>query len=90
VHIGPVTADPQAAAGSWAPLWVDDRGLVAAAPRERHPAAEAVQVAVTVILILATVLGAVGLVARKLLDRRRLRAWQAEWTEVGPRWSRYR
>jgi hypothetical protein len=28
-----------------------------------------------------------GALARRALDRRRLRAWDAEWRAIGPRWS---
>lgn len=30
-----------------------------------------------------------GLVARHLVDRRRLAAWDAEWRAIGPKWSHY-
>jgi len=89
-HVGQVVVPPTAAAGSWLLLWVDDRGEVTSPPSRRRPATDATEVAVAVVLVLAAALAALRLVARHLLDRRRLRSWQEEWTEVGPRWSRYR
>jgi hypothetical protein len=32
-------------------------------------------------------LAAAGMLARRALDRRRLRAWEAEWRASGPQWS---
>jgi len=45
---------------------------------------------VVTVLLLAAALAAIWLLCRRLLDRRRLRTWQDEWLEVGPRWSKYR
>ena len=33
---------------------------------------------------------AAGVLARRVLDRRRLRAWEAEWRASGPQWSGHR
>jgi hypothetical protein len=35
-------------------------------------------------------LPAAGMLARRALDRRRLRAWEAEWRASGPQWSGHR
>jgi hypothetical protein len=40
--------------------------------------------------LLAGVLLGVWFGARRLLDRRRLRGWEAEWAVFGPRWTRKR
>jgi hypothetical protein len=87
---GPIPAGPADTAGTWLQVWVDDRGALTGPPSRRRPVADAVQAAAGVVLALAAALLAVGMAARRLLDRRRMRAWQAEWMEVGPRWSRYR
>lgn len=42
------------------------------------------------IQLLAGVLLGVGFVARRLLDRWRLRGWEAEWAVIGPHWARRR
>ena len=40
------------------------------------------------IIMVAAVLAAVGCVGQRLLDRRRLAGWEADWNAVGPRWTR--
>ena len=47
--------------------------------------------AVTATLLVSglLLLGTAGL-ARRMLDRRRMRAWEAEWRASGPLWSRHR
>lgn len=87
---GRIPAGPGDTAGTWLQVWVDDRGGLTGPPSRRRPAADAFQAAVASVLALAAALLAVGMAGRRLLDRRRLRAWQSEWMEVGPRWSRYR
>ena len=39
-------------------------------------------------VILAALLGCVGLAVHSLLDSRRLSAWEAEWSMAGPRWTK--
>ena len=85
--VATVRTDPP---GTWVPIWVDDTGAVVAAPPRRRPATHAAEVGATAVAALATGLGAVWLLCRRLLDRRRMRAWGAEWLDVGPRWSKYR
>jgi hypothetical protein len=50
--------------------------------RRRSHRVERGMILVLLVLFLA---GAIG---RALLDRHRARAWQREWREVGPQWSR--
>ena len=87
---GRVVAALNTAAGTAVRIWVDERGAVSAAPLRRSPATHAAGVAVVSVLLIAAALAAVRLLCRRLLDRRRLRTWQEEWLEVGPRWSKYR
>jgi len=87
---GPVAATPDTAPGARVPIWVDERGTVSPAPLRRSPATHAAGVAVVTILLVAAALAAIWQLCRRLLDRRRLRSWQAEWQKVGPRWSNYR
>ena len=49
----------------------------------------AVTVALTYVILTGTLLGARGL-AQRTLDRRRFRAWDAEWCAVGPHWTGHR
>jgi len=39
---------------------------------------------------LALVLYGLARAARRLLDRRRLAAWESAWTTIGPQWTRRR
>ena len=42
------------------------------------------------LLVSGLLLLAAGVLARRMLDRRRLRAWEAEWRASGPQWSGHR
>jgi hypothetical protein len=58
--------------------------LTAAAARQR------ITVAVSFTLAsLALLLVGLALLARNLLDRRRLRDWEADWLSTGPQWSHH-
>jgi hypothetical protein len=39
------------------------------------------------VLLLAELLCGAGLVAHRVVDRRRLAAWDAEWRAIGPTWG---
>jgi hypothetical protein len=77
-------------AGAQEPIWVDETGTITPAPPRRRPATKATEAAVAAVGVLTAALTAVWLLCRHLLDRRRIRSWQTEWLEVGPRWSKYR
>ncbi|MFI5897719.1 hypothetical protein ACIA5D_47305 [Actinoplanes sp. NPDC051513] len=87
---GPVRVADNTAAGTWTVIWVDEKGGVAAAPPLRRPANHAAEVVVVTVLLVGTALALIRLLLLRMLERRRLRSWQAEWMEVGPRWSNYR
>ena len=40
------------------------------------------------IIMVAAVLAAVGCAGQRLLDRRRLAGWEADWNAVGPQWTK--
>jgi len=44
--------------------------------------------ALLAVAALAAALGACWLLTRRLLDRRRLAAWDIGWAATGPQWSR--
>lgn len=69
-------------------IWVDPRGAVASPPAARNPAADAVVVALFVSCGIAGALTGLYRIVVWRLDRGRLRAWQQEWVEVEPRWTR--
>ena len=87
VRTGTIDADPGLRRGSAVPIWVDDRGAVAPPPGRRCAGSDAAAAAFIVVVALAAGLAGIHRIVVWWLDRRRLRAWQAEWLVVGPRWS---
>jgi hypothetical protein len=88
---GEVLAATGARKGSTARTWIDQSGAVTDTPLDHRVIAGGVWTAVMTILLVSglLLLGTAGL-ARRMLDRRRLRAWEAEWRTSGPLWSRHR
>ena len=88
---GEVLAVAGARKGSMVRTWIDPSGAVTDPPLEHRVIAGDVWMVVTATLLVSglLVLGAAGL-ARRMLDRWRLRAWEAEWRTSGPLWSRHR
>jgi hypothetical protein len=68
--------------------WVDDGGSQSAPPAQRSPRADATAAAVLAWCVLTGGFVGVRQTFRSMLNRRRLRSWQAEWLAVEPRWSR--
>ncbi|MFC3743585.1 Rv1733c family protein [Paractinoplanes deccanensis] len=87
---GAVPVTPDDAAGSRIRIWTDDRGTPRQPPPQRQPAAQGVMVGAAVVLCAAAATAGLHRIGRALIDRRRYRAWEREWLEVGPRWSRDR
>jgi hypothetical protein len=88
---GQVLAPEGAPKGSTARIWVDACGAVTEAPAGRRDVIADVCIAVmlTCIAAPAVLFGAAAL-ARRMLDRRRLTAWDAESRSIGPRWAGHR
>jgi hypothetical protein len=88
---GEVLAAAGTRKGSTVRIWIDLSGAVTNPPLDHRVIRGDVWVAVTATLLVSglLLLGAAGL-ARRMLDRRRLRAWEAEWRTSGPLWSRHR
>ncbi|MGW7446605.1 Rv1733c family protein [Kitasatospora sp. NPDC054795] len=88
-HTATVRVRPGEQAGTPVPLWVDHQDAVTSAPITRSQAAaaawtSAAMTATTVsLLCLATWKGSV-----RVLDHRRYAQWDAEWSQVEPRWSK--
>ena len=84
----PISVPAGSRAGSTVTVWIDDRGVVVAPPRESNAPMDALVAAMLSMVVVTGV--AIGL--RRIvvwrLDRRRLRSWEAEWLIVGPGWSR--
>jgi len=87
---GTVPAPPGARAGSTVHVWADRSGPVAGTPLTGDEiTARAITAATLAVACLAIVMAAVGRAARGLLDRRRLAAWEADWTSTGPHWMQH-
>ena len=88
---GQVLALAGARRGSTVRTWVDPSGAVTDPPLERRIVVGNVWIAVTATCLLSwMLLLAAGVLVRRVLDRRRLRAWEAEWRASGPLWSGHR
>ncbi|MGW3115754.1 Rv1733c family protein [Streptomyces sp. NPDC001107] len=88
-HTGLTRVDPSSTAGTSVTVWIDSRGELTTRP---STVAEArVESALTGALAAAAAGGVAlgcGRVTRQRLDRRRMRAWEAEWELVGPQWRK--
>jgi hypothetical protein len=84
---GSLPVAPGTEAGASVPVWVDDGGRLAGPPTQRSPYGTAAAVATVVFGMLGLIVAGLRTALLSLLDRRRMRAWQAEWFEVEPRWS---
>jgi hypothetical protein len=70
------------------PVWVDASGAVTSPPPDHREIVGEVCVAValTCLASFLLLLGSRAL-ARRALDRRRMRGWEAEWQATGPLWT---
>jgi hypothetical protein len=90
-HTGQIDAPVGLRRGAVVKIWTSRSGQVLAAPlRPDQVTSQAVLAAVIAPLVLGFVLVSVGTLARRVLDRRRLAAWGADWRATGPQWSRLR
>jgi hypothetical protein len=88
-RIGSVPAPARTRAGSTVPVWLDRAGKVRMPPLTAAQASNRVVVAMLIALAgLAVLLAGTALLARRVLDRRRLADWEIAWLSVGPQWSR--
>jgi hypothetical protein len=83
--LGPVGAPK----GSTVRTWINPSGAITGPPLDHRDIAGDVCIAVVATCFVSwLVLLASGALARRLLDRRRLNAWDAEWRASEPLWSR--
>jgi hypothetical protein len=86
---GEVPAPVGSRAGYQELIWVDDSGRLAYPPiGEGQIASRVIAVVALTPAILAVLLLGVGWVIRRLLDRRRMTRWAAEWSAVEPLWTK--
>jgi hypothetical protein len=87
-HTGEVFASRGAPADSTVMVWTDASGhltgplLPRSAPGDRESFAAA-----STLVAMALVLACCETAARRMLDRRRLAAWEADWAVTEPRWT---
>ena len=85
---GEVLATAGARKGSSVRTWIDASGAVTDPPLDHREITGDVCIAViATCLVSGLVLLALSTLVRRLLDRRRLSAWDAEWRASGPLWS---
>jgi hypothetical protein len=88
---GEVSVPAGSRAGHTVQVWVDSSGQVTGPPLlGAELARRVVGAEVLAPLALGVVLVCLACVVRWLLNRRRLRDWEADWASIGPRWSRHR
>jgi len=88
---GEVLAMVGAHKGSAVRTWVDPSGAVTDPPPDHRIIVGNVWLAVMATCLVSwMLLLAVGVLVRRVLDRRRLRAWEDEWRASGPLWSGHR
>lgn len=87
-RIGDVPATAGSRAGTTMTIWLTRSGRVEPPPLTAAQVRDDVA-AYTLLFLgaLAIMLAALALVARKVLDRRRLASWETAWLAIGPRWS---
>lgn len=84
---GVITAPPGTPAGHKVMVWVDSAGRLTGPPLRDHQVGEQAALAgVVASTLLGLVLLCAGMFARRVLDTRRMAAWDAEWRVTGPRW----
>jgi hypothetical protein len=77
------------AAGRTVRLWVDTTGSpTGPSLNNRQAVANEVTAAAAASAALGIMLLCLAWAGRRVLDRRRLAAWEAAWAAVGPQWTR--
>jgi hypothetical protein len=88
---GQIPAPSGGGPGSTVSVWLNASGAVTSPPPDHQMIVGNVFIAAiwTGLVTILLVLGASAL-TRRVLDRQRMRAWDAEWRATGPRWSGHR
>jgi hypothetical protein len=87
-HTGSIPVSAGSAAGSTQTVWLDSHGHVHVPPLTPAQLGQTVDAAMLISLAgLAVVVSILTLLARWILDRRRLARWETGWLAVGPSWS---
>ena len=84
---GQVLAQAGSRAGSTVSVWIDESGALASPPPAHRDIVGDVAIAgVITALVTSMLLLETNALARRALDRRRMKAWDAEWRTTGPLW----
>ncbi|WP_432138390.1 MULTISPECIES: Rv1733c family protein [unclassified Streptomyces] len=88
-HTGRAKVEPGGETGGKVTAWTDGSGRLVAEPLTAS-AAELQSAITGTLAALGTATGVLlgSRLARRPLDRRRMRAWETEWAQVGPRWRK--
>jgi hypothetical protein len=84
---GEVYARPGARAGSIVMVWTDSSGRLTGPPAPAGTAGQVLEAVMLAIAALWLALLAAWALARMILNRRRLAAWDADWSVTGPQWT---
>jgi len=88
-RVGEVPAAVGSRAGRKVPIWVDSIGQLVYPPiGQGQIASRIIAVVALTPAILAIILLGAGWLIRRLLDRRRMASWAAEWSAVEPLWTK--
>lgn len=89
-HVRTVQVAGEHAAGDRIAVWIDRDGELVTPPKRPNPGTQAALATTVAVLGLLCVLVLTRASVRVTLDRRRIREWQDEWSDIGPRWTRHR
>ena len=90
-HTGTVKAPAGTPAGTTVTIWTGPSGEQVGPPLAASQVAhQATLAGVLAVTVLAVTIIVSALVIRWILDRRRMAAWDAEWSATGPHWCNYR
>lgn len=87
-RVGEIYAPGGSRAGRMVTIWTDRSGHLVGYPLQHFDVVvRALLGGLAAVAALSAVLAAIGLATRKLLDRRRLAAWDLGWAASGPEWT---
>ncbi|MEU6590667.1 hypothetical protein ABZ923_15845 [Streptomyces sp. NPDC046881] len=88
-HTGQVRVEPGSKPGTPVTVWTDPQGHLVSRPTTASEAAfRATLIGLLVGVSAAAVPFVGGLAVRGRLERRRMEAWDTEWSRLGPQWGR--
>jgi hypothetical protein len=90
-HTGQVATETGVRTGAKVTVWTGPSGRLTGAPLGHAQIAhQAAFAGLMSVLGFSMLLAVTALVTRRMLQRRRMAAWDAEWRATGPLWSNYR